>query len=332
MPAYVASGTYGCVFKPHLACNAKKNIITKSKKTIGKIFSDENEARNELSIHHYIFDSVDPHGDFTVQLFDKCTVSKFKNNDGHERCSFIDDQSSPLFNKTQSYMQLIYEYGGISIDHYLHNNKPSIGKVKALLKSFVALFEGVAKMHQHGFVHQDIKPANILYLPKKKKAKLIDMGLVTKLNKVYTKSNAHVLIHPYPYYPPEFKLQYSKNFIEYVNLVNRNFASEHYIPIKAFLEDASIDFNESIKSSFILKNQDTAKIDSYSLGIVLAKIMVWSEIGDKNASPSKRKTKSYNILQGIKAVIKALCDQDSTKRINVYEAVNVYKYFVTHYI
>jgi len=279
--------------------------------TVGKVFSSEEEARDEFQSQKMIIEEIDPLNEFTAKLIQKCVVDEFKRSDEVYKCPY-EFVKHPV--------QVIYKYGGLSYDHIMKNNKPSIVLFKKLLKGLEAVFIGVLKMHEKGFVHQDIKPHNILYSNRHKHAILIDFGITKKIDDIYIKSNDYILKHDYPYFPPEFKLKFvarKGKFLEFKTQVLRNFGTSALKEIKDVLIEAGVNFNEDLKHTYQHNEKYTTKIDSYSLGIVLAILLKWMQL-----------PKDCTLLKKLHSLIALLCHQDSKRRVNIKDAAKLYSEFL----
>ena len=314
---FVASGTYGCIFKPSLKCRDKSRSSAKSaspSEVVGKIFADAKEAEIEQRIQESIVHQVDPEGVFTVKFINACEVTEeqFRPEDETDECPHIIDRDLGAISPTK-YKQIVYSYGGISLESYLKKEKPSWNKFKKLLFALGPIFEGVDKLNKMGWVHQDIKPGNILIHDHG--AFLIDFGLLTSVGKIYSESNNFVLNYPYPFYPPEFKLKAAAGSpARFKTLVGENF--EAMERAKRRLIELGVDFEDDIKSGFESGHKDPLKIDSYSLGVVLALIYDWAH---EYVEAKKKFAKTFAI------VVRALCCQDATKRANSAEGAAIYK-------
>jgi len=312
MPPYVASGTYGCVFKPFVKCS--EIVSTKKPKymqTVGKVFSNEKEALEEFEIQKRILEKIDPKSEFTAKLIEKCVVNDFVRSDELYKCPY---------EFTQHPIQLIYEYGGLSYDHLLKNNKPSMQLFKKLLKGLEAVFWGVVKIHEARYVHQDIKPHNILYSNRHKHAILIDFGISKPVHHIYHAKNDYILKHAYPYFPPEYKLKFVRrtgDFKEYKRLVLQNFGTNALKEVKDVMMAAGVDFQGDLEMTYKHRYRDSSKIDSYSLGVVLAMLLKWMQL-----------PKDSQMLKTLYNLIQVLCHQDSKKRVGVTEAAHLYSNFL----
>jgi serine/threonine protein kinase len=314
---YVASGTYGCIFKPSLGCSKTKGSSKKGKgaegEVVGKLFTDSKEAEIEQRIHESIVHKVDPNGVFTIKLIDICEIKEdeLTEDDGSDECPLLFDRESGI--SPAVYKQIIYQYGGVSLDSYLKNELPTWAKFKRLLYALGPVFEGVSKLNKMGWVHQDIKPGNILIHDNG--AFLIDFGLMTEVKKIYADANNFVLNYPYPYYPPEFKLKAADGSIDrFRKLVGENFDS--MMNVKNRLIEVGVDFGHDLNACFESAIKDPLKIDSYSLGVVLTCMFNWAY---EHVIKKKRFMGVFVVL------IQALCCQDANKRATSEEAAVIYK-------
>ncbi len=309
---YIASGTYGCVFKPLISCTDHDKIAKPPRNTVkvGKIFTNEDEAKHEVENQLVVLKKIDPRSKFTAKYIEKCYVSYFKMKDEVFKCPYT---------LSRHPIQLVYEYGGISYDQIIKKNNPSGQKLVVLLKALEPVFDGVSRMHQKGYVHQDIKPHNILYSSRHKHAILIDFGIMKAVKNIYTEENSHVLTHNYPYFPPEFKIHESKSWIDFKRSVDMNFSTGALKEIKSILKQSGVNFAEDVKATYTHRYRDTSKIDSYSLGIVIAMLLNWSDVSLPRDSI---------LITQIQTLLTRLCHQDSKKRFNVYEAAKEYRKFI----
>ncbi|MGR8931757.1 MAG: serine/threonine protein kinase [Gammaproteobacteria bacterium] len=88
------------------------------------------------------------------------------------------------------YMVMTYDYG-VTLDKLLHKKKVSVTE-RFLLTVFKQLLEGVKIIHEHRFVHLDIKPANIL-IRAENDPLLLDFGAIRKFPNTPSRTRAKVL-------------------------------------------------------------------------------------------------------------------------------------------
>lgn len=303
----IGEGAYGCVYKPSIPCNSTNSSVKSSVPTnaIGKVFLDDPNALSEKKLYNSV-DKIDPNHEFTLPLYSACTVSLPKNIN---KCGLIT-------NTSRKYSQLVYKNGGISIGNIMTKQKSP----KIFLKIFNALLPiltGLKTLTNGGLIHQDIKPDNIL-LDQSGKIWLIDFGLMTRINDVFTESNKFALIHNYPYYPPEYKLSiYNKSFSVFYERFLENFDIRTIDDIKNIIGiDVSNDLNKMFDKRSNTKNPD--KIDLYSLGMVLLELYVWSGIPEN-------KNRYKKLKRDIPQLIKGMITFDPDERFTIDQVITFYK-------
>ena len=218
LPKYVANGTYGCVFKPAISCADNEDISNK----ISKVFNEELSGQDELYIYQSIINKLDPRHIFTVNIHNSCKISKHKipSNEISKCTNFQDNKNSVLY-------QIIYEYGGITLSEVI-----LIKSFDNIFQNMGAIFKGICVFKKKKYIHNDIKPDNIVYNLETKKMAFIDFGLLYSFDDIYSYDNIDILsTSNYHYYPPEYSV-----FSEYLetNLVNIDYLSLYTKNIKVF--------------------------------------------------------------------------------------------------
>lgn len=310
---FVASGTYGCTFYPHLKCQDLPN----KKKTIGKVFASEEDVTEENNIMKSVKSKLDPTNEFTVPFYGKCKVHYIRETDEAGLCPVV------KANNLRDTYQLLYAYAGQPLSKKLRKNGTINGFLK-LLPAFVPIFEGLQKMNSLKWVHFDIKPDNMLLL--RGKLYLIDFGIVTPETEVYRKNNINRLINDYTWYPPEFKAFFFKQNTDYDRLFKRvmdNFqgsnseiATSLTTVLKAnYRNDFHVFFNDNLPKKEYIKF--ASKVDVYSLGMILFKLYLWSGLQQKIY---KGRTNKVEIRRMLLSLITKMIHFDPRKRATASEA------------
>jgi serine/threonine protein kinase len=285
--SFIASGSYGCAFKTPVKCTSnadKKKSYYED--TIGKVFNRVEHAEEE-KVFQTLIKKLDPKGEWTIQLVKSCAVSKFSREDKSKKCTHVDKS-------TRSYPQLIYEYGGIDLYALRRKYANSSAATKRnlfikLFKCLLPVFHGLSNMSEHGWIHLDIKPQNILF--NGSKLFVIDFGLMTRKEDLYKRENLHLLMYQYPYYPAEFrayglsvktlnleKLQVSTHQnLAYYHMsltekdnINKEVERFFYTLKGRTLRNMS---NKNISEEYE-KSKFWKKVDIYSLGITLYELYI----------------------------------------------------------
>lgn len=339
---FVASGTYGCVFKPPLRCkaNTQEKIKHSKKDSIGKVFGEVSDYYNEKQILDFI-SNLDPDGEFTVPLEGSCVIEDIlRDNDQVYKCPLIDKRMAVSKSKsarksseelqdtkTKSYYQLVYSYGGKSLGQLIKTRRGTMATFVKLLKASIPIIKGIQKMTEMKVVHQDIKEDNVLW--NGNKLLLIDFGLASSFSDVYTKQNHNVLTFDYPYFPPEYKLfaykfkaieeyhrAYSANF-KYMFKANGKFHDLYDIITKHFGIDVKTELTMSMTEGSTVF--DCSKIDIYGLGIVLLDMFIWCKL--VNTKYCRRVCKQATVISLIKELLKGMIHPHSIKRISAQTAL-----------
>lgn len=205
---YVGKGTYKCVVNPPIKCLDEDfrygdNIPDDSSKNyISAIMKNENiedELRELRNIYRF-----DPERKFTIGIVKKCDIGILDPDEESEK-ELINCLGGPLKGYTWPFTdakskrdlkQLIFPNGGISLD-ILKETKDIDTKfdLKKLLVQFLNIIEGIKAINDSGFIHSDIKPANIVYNKELNKFFLIDFGMsgsIDELMKSYTYSQNYL--------------------------------------------------------------------------------------------------------------------------------------------
>ena len=180
----LASGGFGCVFKPSLKCKGKPRSKNKVSKLMTKnhTISEYNEI---MELKKKLKHIPNYQKYFLIDNITKCLPDKLTNNDlAHytTKCSALqkDDISKTNINKKlNSLMMLTMPDGGedlgLYIDKITYNKLPHINNLMIEL-----LEKGIIPMNKKGIFHNDLKDSNLLF---KDTIKIIDWGLSTEYNK-----------------------------------------------------------------------------------------------------------------------------------------------------
>jgi len=162
--ALLGQGSYGCVFRPALAC---KGNTRNRPGQISKLM-DGVDAIEELK-QRDLFHSVDPAQKYFLYPFEICDPKLPFNTNNH-----VKNCKVPM--KVRKILQSLD--GGESINTI----KLEPSDYPAFFKSITNLFEGLEKAHAKDIIHNDIKPDNIVVAKEKDhfNSRFIDFGISFK--------------------------------------------------------------------------------------------------------------------------------------------------------
>lgn len=325
-PKYVSNGEYGCVFQPNVPCNKFEEI---SRKYVSKIFKHDIHALEE-EIYQKEIEELDPNSEFTIKLYDSCSITRETLRNEIKECKNLRDSKDK-----KKFNQIIYEYGGVSLSKAATMYDPSI-----LYPAFISLFKGLVVFEEHGKIHLDIKPDNIVFNNETKKMAYIDFGLMTKSDELYKltpENNISDLVF-FMHYPPEFKIAVGIKNPWYIDSNSSiiKVAIKALEKIKPLLNKYNI--YENIYKEFEILNEIItnefesgvcdvcekylipSKVDIYSLGITL---LLSLAVSDNNFI-----ILDYLDYSQVSEMIKLACDMilpKSTDRISPKEAYKKFK-------
>jgi serine/threonine protein kinase len=184
----IASGGFGCVFKPALACangTRKPNGVSKlmTLKHANDEYDEITKIKNKLNkipnySKYFLIDNID----------NLCVPAKLKSRDLRNfklKCSALKKNYYTAKNINRSLNELrvlSMPDGGITLKEYMYNIT-NLKQVQILNTSLIELFtNGIIPMNEKGIYHSDIKDSNILVDTTNDNVhpRLIDWGLTTE--------------------------------------------------------------------------------------------------------------------------------------------------------
>ena len=187
----IASGGFGCVFKPALSCNNKPDFRPKDK--ISKLMTEKYAEREYQEIIRFqkILSSIPNYTHyFLLNDFTLCKPAPLTNSDlkNFDKCRALKKTGITEKNINQSLdkiLSLTMPDGGIAVDDFIRQ----ITKYNELIKLndllVPLLVKGIIPMNHKHIYHSDIKDSNVLvkvqtytsYLKKPLYTRLIDWGI-----------------------------------------------------------------------------------------------------------------------------------------------------------
>lgn len=155
----LGGGTYGRVYHAAFDGNTNETVAVK-RNFVSNLLKDTVGAIRELDM----LNLVKGHP-FIIQMKEAVFEVPFSNG----------SLSPPAQNYVSDKVYLILEKGDLDGEHYLRGTpNPPINERKLFILHILLALEF---LHSRGIYHRDVKPANVIWFPKKSVAKLTDFGL-----------------------------------------------------------------------------------------------------------------------------------------------------------
>ena len=201
----VGEGSYGCVHKPSIHCTTPPRQGFNYDKYVSKIMKTKN-AEAELS-EFVIMQNIDPADEYHLGEPILCNpildASVKKNISKCKHIKISDVEAEP-----DKYSLLILKFGGPDLKtlgnellkEYLKTDKND--RVDTFWLSVHNLIKGIQFFKEHGIVHNDIKPQNILFNLTNGNLRYIDFGLMRTKKEIIDsskKNNNYLGIYHWSY-------------------------------------------------------------------------------------------------------------------------------------
>jgi serine/threonine protein kinase len=184
----IASGGFGCVFKPAIKCKGQK----RNEKDVTKLMKIKYAKSEYKGIQKYkeMLDGIPNYSDyFLVDGFSICEPDKLDEEDLQKfdkKCSALKKMkitSSNVNSNLDKLRSLNMPYGGVDVGDYIETTRMDYKKLSKMNISLIELLKkGILPMNEKGIYHCDIKDSNILVQETNEgelKTRLIDWGLST---------------------------------------------------------------------------------------------------------------------------------------------------------
>ncbi len=219
----LATGGFGCVFRPALVCKGKKD---RQPKFVSKLMTTRhaeeeyrfiNSIRSKLKSIPYFSDH------FLLENIDICEPNPLSREDlsnFNKKCRALskDGIDAENINDSLHTLKLLnIPDGGIAVDDYIFSGG-SFDKLLVLHKKLIDLFTaGIVPMNKNHIYHSDIKDSNIL-IDSSSKTRLIDWGLCAEYN-----SNSSIFPREWVNRPLQFNVPFS--VILFTKLFNERYTA-----------------------------------------------------------------------------------------------------------
>jgi serine/threonine protein kinase len=183
-PEVVGEGTYGCVHSPSLKCKDAPSISYLNK--VSKLLKNK-DAKKELAEYDKVIEA-DKNKDYYLGKPEDCNLDNRNviNLKSIQKCKI----GSDVLKNLSGFKLLIMKDGGINLEKYTKKMKEwSVSEMNTeLCEKFVLesmrLFKGLKVFEEHGLVHHDLKPQNVVYDEVTNRMNFIDFGLMASRKKI----------------------------------------------------------------------------------------------------------------------------------------------------
>ena len=224
----LASGGFGCIFKPALKCKDSPVTIDS---TITKLMTIKNAKYeyDQINTFKSILSKIQNYQDyFLVDGFTLCEPDKLTEEDidnFDEKCKALKKKkmtSENINRNLNKILALNMPYGGVDIDDYLdyHLDKTNIRQIFLNINTSLIklLVNGIIPMNKLNLYHCDVKGSNMLiqeYTNDSIETRLIDWGLSVYQENINSKKIPQKLSRrPFQYNVPFSVILFNKTFIE----------------------------------------------------------------------------------------------------------------------
>jgi serine/threonine protein kinase len=240
-PIVIGQGSYGCVHKPQMKCKQK----SRKKGSVSKLLV-RGEANNEMNEFEYI-SSADKKHKMYLGKPTMCDIDEiYTNITAMNACN---SSNSNKYDSTQlsQYALLVMKDGGKDLAQFaddVYDNwkvtPANVKKIELFWLETSRLFYGLKVFQEHGLMHHDLKPQNIVYNASTNRLNYIDFGFMTRKAEIVemAKDSSYWSSRAHWSFPWENQFL---NRTKYTQIVNKN-SKNHTTFYKKLAKDAWSDF------------------------------------------------------------------------------------------
>lgn len=187
----VGEGAYGCIHKPSLHCKTGSKKIKSYSGKVSKILTAKH-ADKELA-EYDIIANIDKNNAYYLGKPVECAPEKSDYNEtAIAKCKY----KKRIMDDFDHSKLLIMNDGGLNLEKFAekikrayHENKKAGGEImETFWLEFHRVFLGIKSFLDHGIMHYDMKPQNIVYNEQTHRMNLIDFGLTRTVDSVIQSS------------------------------------------------------------------------------------------------------------------------------------------------
>ena len=251
----IASGGFGCIFKPALKC---ENSVAREPNKISKLMTSKNanEEYTQITKFQKVLQVIPNYGKyFLLEDFTLCKPAKLTTDDlkGYKKkCKALNKKDITVKNINQSLDKVLsinMPNGGIDvekfIDDYFDYNSTSSNIIHLNNSLIDLLVNGIVPMNNLNVYHCDIKDANVLVDPTEQglPCRLIDWGLSI----IHTSEKGiprKLYRRPFQYNVPFSSVLFNKEFLKNYYAFLELYPNPDYFQIREFVINYIFVWNE----------------------------------------------------------------------------------------
>lgn len=246
----LASGGYGCIFKPALKCVGKERVDGQ----ISKLMTSKHAKSeyNEITRFKHILQRIPNYSNyFLVDNITLCKPDKLTNEDLEnytEKCKALkkdDITENSINNELNKVLSLNMPFGGIDVSDYIkkYTDYDSFYNLNKSLANL--LVKGIGPMNKLHIYHGDIKESNIM-VDKSLNTRLIDWGLSTiyKGNSIPKGMYRRPFQYNVPFSVILFNDDFLSSYADFLRKYSDNNILPSYFEIREFVVNYIYSWNE----------------------------------------------------------------------------------------
>ena len=238
----IASGGFGCIFKPALKC---ENTETKDANKISKLMTIKHatDEYNQIQKFKYILNVIPNYSNyFLLDDFTICKPNKLTKDDLSnftKKCKPLKKKNITSKNINQSLDKILsvnMPYGGIDIEQFIDEYFTRSNILKLNNSLIQLLINGIIPMNKLNVFHCDIKDSNVLVKQNETElhTRLIDWGLsiIYQPNKGIPRQ---LYRRPFQYNVPFSSILFNKEFLKRYNDFLIIYPNPDFFQIREFI-------------------------------------------------------------------------------------------------
>ena len=242
----LASGGFGCIFRPALKCQKEEMRSTNG---VSKLMKKKYAVKEYNEIVKYLpeLEKIPNYKNyFLIDGFSICDPQPLSSEDlqnFNKKCKALTKHGYTMknVNKNLNKLNVIsMPYGGINVDKFIKSTNLDYKKMHSLNQSLkMLLTNGIIPMNKKGIYHGDIKDSNVLVQEEDEETlftRLIDWGLSTKIDSATEKKVPRILLNrPFQFNVPFSNILFNDVFTKMYDEFLKNNPNPDYIVIRSFV-------------------------------------------------------------------------------------------------